>query len=116
MLKALFSKSYDIAQELLELLRKHKNIVAGHRIVLFQLSNDKMTTKAEEIPSTGQTTGNTTPQKEQSINLEKGSSQNLAAPEDGATLTDEFVRPITGRSWALVCTGLFLGALLYGKS
>jgi hypothetical protein len=53
-------------------------------------------------------TGTTTPVP---VDLEKTSSQNLTTPTEDA----EFKRPISNKSWALVCVGLFLGALLYGE-
>lgn len=59
------------------------------------------------VPDTASGTGTSTPLP---FDLEKSSSQNLTSAEG------EYVRPISNISWAFVCVGLFLGALLYGES
>jgi hypothetical protein len=59
----------------------------------------------------GGVTGNTTPQQS-SMDIEKISSLNLNVAEEE---TARFERPISGWAWALVCVGLSLGSLLYGK-
>jgi hypothetical protein len=71
-----------------------------------------MASKAEEAGTPGDTTGDTTPRHEPSVDLEKSSSLNLTGAEEPAV---QFERPISGWQWTLVCVGLFLGALLYGK-
>ena len=71
-----------------------------------------MASKVEESGIPGDTTGDTTPRHEPSVDLEKSSSINLTGAEEA---TVQFERPISGWAWTLVCVGLFLGALLYGK-
>jgi hypothetical protein len=70
-----------------------------------------MAPKVEQADTAGDTTGNTTPHQS-SIDIEKISFLDLDATEEK---TARFERPISGWAWALVCVGLFLGSLLYGK-
>jgi hypothetical protein len=70
-----------------------------------------MAPKVEQADTAGDATGNTTPQQS-SIDIEKISFLDLNAAEEK---TARFERPISGWAWALVCVGLFLGSLLYGK-
>jgi hypothetical protein len=70
-----------------------------------------MAPKVEQADAAGDATGNTTPQQS-SIDIEKISFLDLDATEEK---TARFERPISGWAWALVCVGLFLGSLLYGK-
>ncbi len=70
-----------------------------------------MAPKVEQADTAGDTTGNTTPHQS-SIDIEKISFLNLNAEEEIA----RFKRPISGWAWALVCVGLSLGSLLYGKA
>ena len=71
-----------------------------------------MAPKVEQVAIAGDVTGNTTPQQS-SIDIEKISFLNLNAAEEEAA---RFERPISGWAWALVCVGLSLGSLLYGKA
>jgi hypothetical protein len=70
-----------------------------------------MAPKVEQAVIAGDATGNTTPQQS-SIDIDKISFLDLDATEEK---TVRFERPISGWAWALVCVGLFLGSLLYGK-
>jgi hypothetical protein len=70
-----------------------------------------MAPKVEQAVTAGDATGNTTPQQS-SIDVETISFLDLDATEEK---TARFERPISGWAWALVCVGLFLGSLLYGK-
>jgi hypothetical protein len=70
-----------------------------------------MDLKIEQADTAEDTTGNTASGRS-SIDLEKISSLNLTPIEEESA---RFERPISGWAWALVCIGLFLGSLLYGK-
>jgi hypothetical protein len=79
---------------------------------LLSYKTKKMALKVEQADTAGDTTGNTTSRRSSSIYLEKISSLNFTATEEESAI---FERPISGWAWALVCIGLFLGSLLYGK-
>jgi hypothetical protein len=70
-----------------------------------------MAPKVEQADTAGSVTGNTTSQQS-SLDIEKISFLDLNAAEEE---TARFERPISGWAWALVCVGLSLGSLLYGK-